>query len=145
MYENFGNFLLIIFTMKISSFTIKKPIWGQVWESRVRRRFRESRVRQHDGTRHDTIRQGLPIKSRRRASIWHGCLQLGRHPTRQMAAESPNFDWRRQPDLAPSHSRGQAPPSHSRFPFPAENRFIVKLEIFIVKMIRRKFPKFSYM
>ena len=23
MYENFGNFLLIIFTMKISSFTIK--------------------------------------------------------------------------------------------------------------------------
>ena len=24
MYENFGNFLLIIFTMKISSFTIKK-------------------------------------------------------------------------------------------------------------------------
>ena len=35
--------------------------------------------------------------------------------------------------------------SHSRFPFPAENLFfIVKLEIFIVKMIRRKIPKFSY-
>ena len=45
MYENFGNFLLIIFTIKKSSFTIKKPIVGRIRESRVRRRFRESRVR----------------------------------------------------------------------------------------------------
>ena len=51
MYENFGNFLLIIFTMKISSFTIKNQIFGRELKSRVRRRFRESRVRRRRASR----------------------------------------------------------------------------------------------
>ena len=33
MYENFGNFLLIIFTISKIDFTIKKPILGRKQES----------------------------------------------------------------------------------------------------------------
>ena len=33
MYENFGNFLLIIFTISKIDFTIKKPILGRKRES----------------------------------------------------------------------------------------------------------------
>jgi len=42
MYENFGNFLLIIFTISKIDFTIKKPILGRKQESMASETTRES-------------------------------------------------------------------------------------------------------
>ena len=41
MYENFGNFLLIIFTISKIDFTIKKPILGRKQESMASETSRE--------------------------------------------------------------------------------------------------------
>ena len=51
MYENFGNFLLIIFTISKIDFTIKKPILGRKRESMTSETTRESMTSETPGIR----------------------------------------------------------------------------------------------
>ena len=139
MYENFGNFLLIIFTMNISSFTIKKTILGRIRESRVRRRFRESRVKRRRPVA--VWKDANPRLALARSWVWQRTS-----PEADLASDQPRagsstslaqtWDWHQtglEPGLAPaipkfpsSHSRFLESSSHSRFPFPAENRFFYR-------------------